>query len=304
MKRILFMGTPDYATAILKTLLQQTDMEVVALITQADKPVGRKQIMTPPHIKQFVLSEAIDLPIYQPATLRSDEALQFIKEKQPDFIVVAAYGQILPKAVLEIVPCINLHASILPKYRGASPIQSAIADREEVSGVTAMKMDVGLDTGDILAYSMVKINGMNSIELFDKLSDLAAQLTPKVIRNYEKIQAIKQIDALSSYSPKIKKEDGLVNFEDAEALEAKYRAFIAWPGLFLESGLKLKSLKLHRHDGVFQAGEILELNKESAIIGCKRGSLEIFRVQAPSKKEVDILSYLRGKRLDRGDLLL
>ncbi len=304
MKRVLFMGTPDYATAILKTLLAQTDMEVVALITQADKPVGRKQIMTPPHIKQFVTSEKIDIPIYQPATLRSEEAVQFIQDQRPDFIVVAAYGQILPKAVLEIAPCINLHASILPKYRGASPIQSAIADRQEVSGVTAMKMDEGLDTGDILGYSVVEIGKMHALELFEKLSNLAAKLTPKIIREYEQIEAIKQINALSSYSPKIKKEDGLVHFEDAGELEAKYRAFIAWPGIFLKSGLKLKVLSLHACEGSYRAGEILALEEERAIIGCTRGSVAVSRVQAPSKKEVDILSYLRGKRLACGDLLL
>jgi methionyl-tRNA formyltransferase len=297
------MGTPDYATTILKALIEDEDIEVISLITQMDKPVGRKQVLTPPHTKAYILESEIDLDIYQPKTLKDEEAFRYISDLKPDFIVVAAYGQILPKEILDIAVCINLHASILPEYRGASPIQSALLDLKSYSGVTAMKMDVGLDTGDILATSYLKIDGLNAIELFEKLSQMAANLTIKTLKNYDDINPIKQIDALSTHSKKIKKSDGEVRFLDAKTLEAKYRAFIFWPGIFLESGLKLKEIFLESVEGSYKEGEILEIGDDFALIGCIEGSLKITKVQAPSKKEVDILSYLRGKRLEVGDTL-
>jgi methionyl-tRNA formyltransferase len=297
------MGTPDYATTILKALIEDRDIEVISLITQMDKPVGRKQVLTPPHTKAYILESEIALDIYQPKTLKDEEAFRYISDLKPDFIVVAAYGQILPKEILDIAVCINLHASILPEYRGASPIQSALLDLKSYSGVTAMKMDVGLDTGDILATSYLKIDGLNAIELFEKLSQIAANLTIKTLKNYDNINPIKQIDALSTHSKKIKKSDGEVSFTDAKTLEAKYRAFIFWPGIFLESGLKLKEIFLESVEGSYKEGEILEIGDDFALIGCIEGSLKITKVQAPSKKEVDILSYLRGKRLEVGDTL-
>ena len=297
------MGTPDYATTILKALIEDRDIEVISLITQMDKPVGRKQVLTPPHTKAYILESEIALDIYQPKTLKDEEAFRYISDLKPDFIVVAAYGQILPKEILDIAVCINLHASILPEYRGASPIQSALLDLKSYSGVTAMKMDVGLDTGDILATSYLNIEGLNAIELFEKLSQIAANLTIKTLKNYDDINPIKQIDALSTHSKKIKKSDGEVSFTDAKTLEAKYRAFIFWPGIFLESELKLKEIFLESVEGSYKEGEILEIGDDFALIGCIEGSLKITKVQAPSKKEVDILSYLRGKRLEVGDTL-
>ena len=147
-KKIVFMGTPDYATVIFQELLE-SHYEVVALFTQPDKKVGRKQILTYPHIKQFCVDNGLSLPIYQPTTLKDEKIINSIKSLNPDFIIVAAYGQILPKQILNIAPCINLHASLLPKYRGASPIQSAILNNDKYSGVTAMMMEETLDSGDI-----------------------------------------------------------------------------------------------------------------------------------------------------------
>ncbi len=303
MIRVLFMGTPDYATAILKGLVEDSEIEVCALVTQPDKPVGRKQVLTPPHTKIFLQEADSSIPIFQPHNLKNEEAYNFIKGCHPDFIVVAAFGQILPKNILDIASCINLHASILPAFRGASPIQDAILSQEKFSGVSAMKMDVGLDTGDILAFSFLNIEKLNAIELFAALSDLAASLTLKTLKSYQEIAPLKQIDADTSYAKKIKKEDGLVDFFDAKSLDAKYRAFIHWPGIFCESGLKLKALMLYKSDGIHKKGEILDVSDDYAIIGCERGAIKVMRVQAPSKKEVDIASYLRGKRLDIGDSL-
>ncbi len=303
MIRVLFMGTPDYATAILKALVEDDAIEVCALVTQPDKPVGRKQILTPPHTKAYLQEADEKVAILQPDNLKNKEAFDFITSHRPDFIVVAAFGQILPKEILELAPCINLHASILPEFRGASPIQDAILSQKKFSGVTAMKMDEGLDTGDILALSYLNIEKLNAIELFARLSDLAASLTLKVLKTYPTLAPIKQKDADSSYAKKIKKEDGLVNFADASEVEAKYRAFIYWPGIFCESGLKLKALSLYARVGSYQAGEILEIADDYTLIGCRRGSIKLTRVQAPSKKEVDAVAYLRGKRLGIGDYL-
>ncbi len=303
MIRVLFMGTPDYATVILKSLVEDAEIELCALVTQPDKPVGRKQILTPPHTKAYLVENDIDIPIFQPQNLKNDEAYDFIKGFNPDFIVVAAFGQILPKNILDIAPCINLHASILPAFRGASPIQDAILSQEKFSGVTAMKMDVGLDTGDMLAFSYLNIEKMDAIKLFATLSTLAASLTLTTLKTYETIEPLKQNDADTSYAKKIKKEDGLVDFLEAKAVDAKYRAFIYWPGIFCESGLKLKELTLETSKGHYKKAEIVELTDDYAIIGCAKGTLKVTQVQAPSKKQVDIISYLRGKRLNIGDTL-
>ena len=303
MIKVLFMGTPDYATSILKALIEDKEIEVLGLVTQPDKPVGRKQILTAPHSKNFLLENAINIPIYQPSNLQNEEAYRWIQEREPDFIVVAAFGQILPQNILDIAPCINLHASILPAFRGASPIQDAILSGEKFSGVSAMKMEKGLDTGDILALSYLNIEKLDAKELFLKLADLAASLAVKTVKTYHDIAPLKQIDADSSYAKKIKKEDGRITFTDAKMLDAKYRAFIFWPGIFCESGLKIKSLSLESQEGSYKSGEILSITDDYAIIGCQKGSVRISMVQAPSKKAIDIHAYLRGKRLDIGDTL-
>jgi len=303
MIKVLFMGTPSYATTILQALVEDSEIELCALVSQPDKPVGRKQILTPPHTKQYCLDNNLNIPIYQPKNLKNEEAYAFIKGHNPDFIVVAAFGQILPKNILDIAPCINLHASLLPLFRGASPIQDAILSQERFSGVTAMKMDIGLDTGDILAFSYLNIEKLDAIELFERLASLAADLALNTLKHCHDIAPIKQLDADSSYAKKIKKEDGLVAFVDAKEVDAKYRAFIYWPGIFIQSGLKLKSLSLESQEGAFQEGEILEVGEDSILVGCKKGSLRLKEVQAPSKKSVDIIAYLRGKRLQVGDCL-
>ncbi len=302
--KIVFMGTPSYATVILKALLDDEAFDVVSLITQPDKPVGRNRILTPPDTKSYCMKNRIDIDIFQPATLKSKESLRYIKSKKPDFIVVAAFGQILPKEILETAVCINLHASLLPKYRGASPIQSAIFDMQKYSGVTAMKMDEGLDTGDILSYSIIEIDKMDAIELFDSLSNLAASLCKKTLLRYDDLKPLKQHDFDGSYAKKIKKADGKTFFDDAQKIFAKYKAFISWPGIYLESGLKLKKIALKEREKKYNSGEILEIKEQSIVVGCKKGSIEITRVQPPSKKEMSVLDYIRGKRLKVGDNLL
>ena len=304
-KKILFMGTPDYATRIFEELLNSS-YEIVGLFTQPDKPVGRKQLLTPPHIKQFCLDKELSLPIFQPEKLRGNiDAKKQIESLNPDFIIVAAYGQILPKEILDIAPCINLHASLLPKYRGASPIQESLLNDDNFTGVTSMFMEEGLDSGDILALQYLKITPtMEVAEAFDKLSDIAAELTITTLDEFDKIKPKKQNEAEVSFCKKIKKDDGLVSLEDAKALFLKYKAYSYWPGVFLDSGLKLKDIELIDESSSNKDGEILEISKDYIILGCKKGSLKIRTLQAPSKKAVNSADYIRGQRLQEKDTLI
>ena len=303
-KKILFMGTPDYATKIFDELLNSS-YKVVGLFTQPDKPVGRKQVLTPPHIKQYCIDNNLEMPIFQPEKLRgNDEARQQIVDLKPDFIIVAAYGQILPKEILDIAPCINLHASLLPAYRGASPIQESLLNDDEYTGVTSMLMEEGLDSGDILALQYLKITPtMEVAEAFAKLSDIAAKLTITTLDEFDNIQPKKQNEAQVSFCGKIKKENGLVDFKDAKKLFLKYKAYSYWPGVFLESGLKLKDIELVETASQNNEGEILQIENDFIIISCNKGSLKIKTLQAPSKKAVSSVDYIRGQRLQITDTL-
>ncbi len=301
--RVVFMGTPDYATRILRRLIETEGIEVALLVTQPDRPVGRKRILTPPDTKRYLQEIGSRIEIYQPVSLKHRESVEKIAEAKADFIVVAAFGQILPKAVLDLAPCINLHASLLPKYRGASPIQAAILNREIHTGVTAMLMDEGLDTGAMLGWSYQKIGQMDAPTLFNRLSDLAAELTPRILERYRHLVPIPQNDCEATYAPKITKADGLVKLEDALEVEARYRAFVHWPGIYLPGGLKLKGVSIMEEETPHKAGEVLRIEGESVVVGCSRGSLKIERLQPPSKKEMDAAAYIRGKRLKIGDSL-
>ncbi|MBE0498347.1 MAG: methionyl-tRNA formyltransferase [Campylobacterales bacterium] len=300
---IVYMGTPDYASSILQTLIEDEEINVLCVFTQPDKPVGRKKILTSPPVKSLAHEHGIE--VHQPQNLRGEETHVQIKVLRPDFIVVAAYGQILPKVILDIAPCINLHASILPHYRGASPIQQAILNGDKETGVTAMLMDVGLDTGDILKIARVEIPGMMMVEeLFELLTDVAAELSADVLKNFTSLKPQKQDDARASHCSKITKEKGLVSFDDARTLYNTYRAYTPWPGVYLRSGLKLKKMSLESTEGEYLSGEILEISKESALIGCKKGAVRLYSVQPASKNEMAVQAYLNGKRLQCADILV
>ena len=205
---IVFMGTPEYAAKIL-CALAEAKFEIAAVFTQPDKPVGRKQILTPSEVKIYAQQHLPAVPIFQPASLKDEAVAAQIKELKPDFIVVAAYGKILPQSVLDIAPCINLHASILPKYRGASPIQSAILAGEKQTGVTAMLIDAGLDTGDMLDFAYTPCEDKTAAQLFDELGDLAGELIVKTLRNFANLTPLRQDDAQATHCKKIAKSDGL-----------------------------------------------------------------------------------------------
>ncbi|RXJ96732.1 methionyl-tRNA formyltransferase [Arcobacter sp. AHV-9/2010] len=302
-KKVLFMGTPSYATEILKELLA-SKYEVVGIFTQEDKPVGRKQLLTPPHIKQFCIDNSLEIPIFQPKKLKDNlVAYLSILDLKPDFIIVAAYGQILPKDILNIAPCINLHASILPNYRGASPIQEGILNDDKYLGVTSMFMEEGLDCGDMLGFSYLRNDNLLVDEAFEKLSKLAAKLTITTLDNFENIKPLKQNNCEATFCKKIKKEDGLVDFFDAKKLFLKYKAYSFWPTIFLKSDLKIKDIELIEESSKNEAGKILEISKDYIIVSCSNGSLKIKTIQAPSKKAINAVEYIRGQRLEIGDIL-
>ncbi len=236
---VIFMGTPDYASEILSALVKDSEINVVAVYTQPDKPVGRKKVMTPPITK--VVAQENDLPVYQPTRLRDEETVAELLKIACDYIVVAAYGQILPKSVLDHAPCINLHASILPDYRGASPIQQAILNGDKETGVTAMMMNVGLDTGDIIKIEKIAIGDDEMVStLFDRLTICAKALTLDVLKNFDTYTPVAQDETKATHCTKITKQEGLVSFDEARSLYNRYRAFTPWPGVYLESGLKIK----------------------------------------------------------------
>ncbi len=299
---IIFMGTPDYAKAILGRLIQTSGINVVAVYTQPDKPVGRKKVMTPPEVK--ILAEENSISVYQPSRLRDENRVKELLKIECDYIVVAAYGQILPREILDHAPCINLHASILPQYRGASPIQQTLLNGDKKTGVTAMLMEEGLDTGDILKIETIDVSDDEMVEsLFERLTDVAADLTVDVLQNFSSFTALPQDDSLSTHCSKITKADGEVEFINAVTLYNKYRAFTPWPGIYLNSGLKLKKISLEDKTSSNIAGRILKIDSDSVVVGCSEGSVRIYTVQAPSKKEIDVLSYINGKRLTLADTL-
>ncbi len=300
---VIFMGTPDYAEKILQKLLDTKDIIVSAVYTQPDKPIGRKKIMTAPVVK--TLATKYDIPVYQPKRLRDEEIVEELRTIDCDYIVVAAYGQILPKEILTYAPCINLHASILPHYRGASPIQQVLLNGESQTGVTAMLMDEGLDTGAILKVKTIKVADDEMVEeLFDALTDVATDLTIDVLENFSTLTPMEQDETQATHCKKITKADGEVAFDDAVELFNKYRAFTPWPGVYLKSGLKLKKIALQEREKEFdEAGKIIAIDKDSIVVTCKRGAIRIFRVQPNSKKEMDITSYINGKRVVLEDTL-
>ena len=300
--KIIFMGTPDYAEAILKKILTTDNMDVVAVYTQPDKPVGRKKIMTPPIVK--TLAQNNDINVYQPNRLRDENVVSELLKIKCDYIIVAAYGQILPIEILNHAPCINLHASILPSYRGASPIQQSLLNNEKRTGVTAMLMDEGLDTGNILKINEIKIpDDMIVGELFEALTKTASELTIDILNNFHLYIPIKQDNTKATHCGKVTKKDGLVTFDNARIIYNKYRAYTPWPGIYLENGLKLKSIKIEDENSNNKAGKILKIDNESIVIGCEYGTIRIFKVQPQSKKEMNIISYINGKRLVIEDYL-
>ncbi|MBN2768760.1 MAG: methionyl-tRNA formyltransferase [Campylobacterales bacterium] len=303
MKRVVFMGTPHYAKVILEYLIKDQEFEISLIITQPDRPVGRKQELLPSAVKTLALEYG--LVIMQPQNLKETGIKEAIENIKPDFIVVAAFGQILPREILNIAPCINLHASLLPLYRGASPIQQVLLNQDRFTGITAMLMEEGLDSGPMLGFRYFEIpEDMVVGDLDGRLSICAAKLTLDILRDFEHIKPITQTAAAATHCKKIKKSDGEVCFDDAGKLYAKFRAFYGWPGVFLKSGLKLLELDivdLSKHN---TQGEILAVHDTSIMVGCVKGAVELKVLQPSSKKAMSAKAYCIGRGLTVGDTFI
>ncbi len=303
--RIVFMGTPGFAEVILRALVENKNnhIEVVGLFTQRDKPFGRKKELKAPETKTYILENHLNIPIFQPQSLKEPE-VQILKDLKPDFIVVVAYGKILPKEVLAIAPCINVHASLLPKYRGASPIHEMILNDDKIYGISTMLMDLELDSGDILeSASFLREDYLDLDALSLKLAHMGADLLLSTLKNFSSITRKPQDHMQATFCKKITKADGLVGFKDAKSLFLKSLAFKSWPEIFLENSLKLLEVELVENEKSHKEGEILAIDEKGVLVGCLKGSVRIARLQAVGKKPLKAKDYLNGKRLKVGGIL-
>ncbi len=309
---MVFMGTPDFASAALEKLIEAGE-NVTLVITQPDRAKGRSKELIASPVKQSALAHGIE--VFQPEKIREEAAVARIKEEKPELIVVAAFGQILSKEILEIPEygCINIHASLLPEYRGAAPIQQSILDGKKETGVTIMKMDEGLDTGDILMQRSIPIaEDETGGSLFDKLSELGASLAVEAIPLIKdgKLTAVKQDDSRSSYAGMLKKDSGRLDFSrDALELERIIRAMNPWPSAYAFLGKKtLKIWKAHVTEGVITSdikkiGEITNITKSDFTIQCGKNSLVIEELQLEGKKRMSTHDFLVGNSIKTGDIL-
>ena len=294
--RVIFMGTPAFAVPSLAALADKTS--IICVVTQPDRPKGRGHKLLPPPVKTF--AQETNLPVIQPAKVKAPEVVEQLAALKPDLIVVVAFGHILSQKILDIprLGCINVHASLLPKYRGAAPIEWAIINGETVTGITTMKMNAGLDTGDILLKSEVEI-GTEMIlpELKLRLMAVGADLLIKTVENLNKIEPIKQNDSESSYAPLIKKDTGLIDWNKSArelnnlirglyggARSGKYKI---WRSRVAEENLSLKPAEI-------------KIIGQKFYVGTGEGVLEILEIQAPSAKKMNAAEFLRGNKVGDG----
>ena len=309
--RIVFMGTPDFAVPCLQKILD-LGHEVVGVFTQPDKPVGRKQVLTPPPVKQLALEQG--LPVYQPAKMRDGTALQLLRDCRPDLAVVVAYGRILPPDLLAVPPlgCVNIHGSLLPHYRGAAPIQWTVINGEPLAGVTAMYMDEGLDTGDMILKKETPVGeNETSGQLFDRLCLLGAECLAETLALIEQGTAPRtpQNHEEATLAPILTKEMGRIDFSRPTAqVHNLIRGMSPWPGAFTRCGEKLfkvhESRLLPQYEGKTPAapGTLLEDGGHLAV-ACGTGALRLTVVQLEGKGRLDGETFLRGSRLQPGFVL-
>ena len=307
--RIVFMGTPDFAVPSLQALID-AGHDVCAVYTQPDKPQGRKQILTAPPVKTLALAH--DIPVFQPNTLKNEDEQARLRELAPEVIIVVAYGKLLPKAVLDIPPhgCINVHGSLLPRWRGAAPIQWAVIDGEKESGVTTMMMDVGLDTGDMLEQKAIPLDEKETGgSLFDKLSGVGAKLCVKTMEAIENGTAVytPQDDALATHTGKIQKEMGSIDWsKDAEVIERLVRGLNPWPSAYTridDKNLKIWRAKVISHEVKAAPGCILKVTKDELEVQTGNGVLALLEVQLEGKKRMTTDAFLRGYQVTEGSFL-
>lgn len=301
---VVFMGTPDFAVPSLENIAKVHFVQ--AVFTQPDKPVGRKMILTPPDVK--VCAEKLGIPVYQPVKLKDSDSYEIIKELNPDVIVVVAYGQILPENILNIPKygCINVHGSLLPKYRGAAPIQWSVLNGDKVTGVTTMYMEKGLDTGDILETKEYEI-GINDTagEVFDTLAEMGGKLILDTLEKAEKgeLHPIKQDDSKSSYAKMLDKSMCNIDFSKTNLqVHNQVRGLSPWPVASTKlNGKVLKIFETRLAEGKGKPGEILNTNPLT--IACGEGAVVVNTVQLQGKKKMDSKAFLQGHKLEKGTVI-
>lgn len=306
--KIIFMGTPDFSVPTLDAIKKDGN-EIVLVVTQPDKKKGRKGILTPPPVKEWAVKNNIS--IFQPVKLREKQNIEELEKYEADVIVVAAFGQILPKEVLDMPKygCINVHASLLPKYRGASPIQWAILNGDDETGVTTMQMGVGLDDGDILLQKKVPISSEDTGgSLFDKLSKVGADLLIETLHLIEKndIVRIPQDDEKATHVGLIKKDFGILSFdEENKYILNKIRALNPWPSAF--TFYKDKMVKIWKAKSVsfnnkgYEYGDLVVENKDELLVVTRNGAISILELQEEGKKRIKAADFLRGHKIEKGD---
>ena len=289
------MGTPEFAVPSLAALYEAA--EIVCVVTQPDKPKGRGQKLLPSPVKVFATEK--NLPILQPVKIKAPEVVAELEKFRADLIVVVAFGQILSQAILDLPKfgCVNVHASLLPKYRGAAPIEWSLINGEKITGITTMQMNAGLDTGDILLQREIQIGGeMILPELREKLQQLGAELIVETVKNLDKINPVAQDDSLSNYAPMLKKDTGKIDWnKSAREIHNLIRGLYGGAFSFID-GQKFKIWRAKLAEQNLSAGEI-KIAGGKFFVGTGSGALEILEIQAPNSKKLDAENYLRGHKI-------
>ena len=309
--KVIFMGTPDFAVGTLEAIVA-AGHEVVLAVTQPDKPKGRGKSMQYPPVKEAAIAYGIE--VYQPERVRRLECIEYLAKYQPDIIVVAAFGQILPKEILEMPKygCINVHASLLPKYRGAAPIQWAVINGEKASGVTIMRMDEGLDTGDMIASVAVELDAQETGgSLFDKLQDAGARLCVETMKSIEDGTAVytPQDNEIATHTKMIQKSLGKINWSlSAVQIERLIRGLNPWPSAYTrwnenDKGMKIWEAEVAEGQTDKAAGTVVEVAKDGFFVQTGDGLLKITALQIPGKKRMDAAAFLRGYQMETGTVL-
>lgn len=304
--RVIYMGTPEFACPALQKLIDRGE-QVVAVITQPDRPKGRGQRLMPTPVKELAARHAI--PVYQPARVRDPDVVEVIRKLAPDVVVVVAFGQILPKALLDIPPlgCINVHASLLPRYRGAAPLNWCIVNGEHETGVTTMLMDAGLDTGPMLLKRSTSVDENEDImSLHDRMSAMGAELLSETLDGLTAgtIVPQEQDGSRSSYAPLLKKEDGRINWHlDARRIHNQVRGLAVWPVAYtLLDGQTFKVYRTRVAEGSGLPGTVLRADRHGIEVACLKGSLVIEELQLAGKKRLGAASFLAGYAIPAGAL--
>lgn len=304
--RIVFMGTPDFAVPSLQALID-AGHDVCAVYTQPDKPQGRKQILTAPPVKTLALEH--DIPVFQPNTLKNEDEQARLRELAPEVIIVVAYGKLLPKAVLDIPPhgCINVHGSLLPRWRGAAPIQWAVIAGDEMAGVTTMQMAEGLDTGDMLLTYETKVGEKETAgELFDRLAQSGAELLTQTLVKLDEITPRPQDDAQSCYAHMLDKQMAVIDWsKSAHEIDCLIRGLNPWPvALTTLSGERLKVFAAEKAAGNGEPGTVLEADpKKGLTVACGEGALKLIEIQLVGGKRMKATDFLRGHVIEVGTKL-